>query len=83
MHVTLDDVQEVAPMPTPTDIPAAIPTPTPQQTAIDSQPDLSFSDGSGAPPIVTYRPASGIIWGLIIPLAILVGFVVFRIFQKR
>jgi hypothetical protein len=83
MHVTLDDVPEINPSPTPTKIPTPLPTSTPDLTTIDPTPNSSISDESDSPPIESYRPASGIIWGLVVSLAILVGFIVFRFFLRR
>jgi hypothetical protein len=83
MHVTLDDVPEIEPLPTPTNTPMPLPTSTPQQPTINSSSNTFISNESDSPPIVSYQPASGVVWGLVVSLAILAGFVVFRVFQKR
>lgn len=81
MHFTLSDVPGTVPLPTPTAIPT--PTPPPQSVTIEPTPNPTITSGSDAQPAVSYRPANGIWWALLTSLVVLVGFVVFRIFQKR
>jgi hypothetical protein len=83
MHLTLNDVPEIIPLSTPTAIPTPTPTPTPQLATIEPTPNPTITSGSDAQSAASYRPANGIWWGLITSLAALIGFVAFRLFQKR
>jgi hypothetical protein len=83
MHLTLYDVPEIIPLSTPTAIPTPTPTPTPQLATIEPTPNPTITSGSDAQSAASYRPANGIWWGLITSLAVLMGFIAFRLFQKR
>jgi len=83
MHLTLNDVPEIIPLSTPTAIPTSTPTPTPQLATTEPTPNPTITSGSDAQSAGSYQPANGIWWGLITSLAVLMGFIAFRIFQKR
>lgn len=83
MHMTLSDVPSIEPLPTPTAIPTPTLTPTPQSASLEPTPNPTITSGSDTQSADSYRPANGIWWALLTSIVVLVGFVAFRVFQKR
>jgi hypothetical protein len=83
IHRTLNDAPAYDPLPTPSPIPSPTPTLTPEIVTIEPTLALKIPEVPDSQSNATYQPASGIIWGVLVSLAILLGFVIFRLIQRR